>query len=86
MSELKKVGLFGSVSNGVKGVASAVEGVALSVDEAVSFGLLKIQLEGINSLEDEGFSVKVDSDLGKSLDKYKEILEVSRAAARKTYK
>ncbi len=87
MSEIKKVGLFGSLSNGVKASAASIEVIAASVNEAASLGLLKIQVEAIESSVESGL---LESQSGKSaadqFAAYRSLKEASLSAARLSYK
>jgi hypothetical protein len=87
MSEIKKVGLFGSLSNGIKASASSVEVIAASINEAASLGLLKIQQEALEASVESGF---LGSQEGKSVAEkfaaYRALKEESLKAARLSYK
>jgi hypothetical protein len=87
MSEIKKVGLFGSLSNGIKASASSVEVIAASINEAASLGLLKIQQEALESSVENGF---LESQEGRSTAEkfaaYRALKEESLKAARLSYK
>jgi hypothetical protein len=87
MSEIKKVGMFGSISNGVKASAASIEVIAASINEAASLGLLKIQQEAIEASVESGF---MPSQEGKAVAAkfaaYRELKEESLKAARLSYK
>ena len=77
--EFKKVGLFGSTSNAVKATAASVETIASGVNQAAAIGLLKIQIEGMESAKEAGFSCN-------NLTEYQALMQESLEIARMAYK
>ena len=87
MSEIKKVGLFGSLSNGIKATAASVEVIAASVNEAASLGLLKIQQEALESSVESGFLESQEGNTAaEKFAAYRTLKEESLKAARLSYK
>jgi hypothetical protein len=87
MSEMKKVGMFGSISNGIKSTAASIEVIAAGINEAAGMGLLKIQQEAMESAVEAGL---MDSVEGKTIAEkfaaYRILKEESLKAARLSYK
>jgi hypothetical protein len=87
MSEIKKVGLFGSLSNGVKATSASIEVIAASINEAASLGLLKIQQEAIESSVEAGLlNPQEGKTAAEKFAAYRQLKEESLMAARLSYK
>lgn len=78
MSDVKKIGLFGNLSNSVKATASSVEVIALGVNQAAMMALMKIQLEAMESLQESGQACN-------SFEELRNLQQGSLAAARLSY-
>ena len=82
---IKKVGLFGAVSNSVKATASSVEVIAATINEAASMGLLKVQMESMESAIEAGL-MEEGLEVTNKLKAYRLLKEQSLEAARLSYK
>ena len=87
MSEIKKVGMFGSVSNSIKSTAASIEVIAAGINEAAGMGLLKIQQEAMESAIEAGLMDKQDGKpIAEKFAAYRSLKEESLKAARLSYK
>jgi len=85
MSTIKKVGLFGAVSNSVKATASSIEVIAATINEAASMGLMKVQSESMESAIEAGL-MEANLAVKEKLEAYRTLKEQSLEAARLSYK